>query len=155
MVEQEVPGDVRRAGGNAIARLLSEYLAQRPRQAFDWAQNNCSHFAAQWVELATGENPMRALPRTDSALAAARVLHAHGGLAGAWTHALGREPVDAAHAQDGDLLLVDLDGLALDGGLTVAVCSGRHGMAQDAQGAVLLFPRERAFAAWRLQPCPS
>jgi hypothetical protein len=70
---------------------------------------------------------------------------------------LGRVPraIPATQAQDGDLMLINLDGLTLTGGTAVAVCSGRHAITQDHTGATFYVTRDRAIRAWALEgTCP-
>jgi len=133
------------------ARLLIEYLAERPEAPFHWADNNCCHFAARWVARATGRDPMAEWPPTKSAAAARRFIRAMGGdLAGLWDRCMPRS-IPATQAQDGDLMLISLDGLTLTGGTAVAVCSGRHAITQDHTGATFYVTRDRAVRAWALE----
>lgn len=78
---------------------------QRPA-AFDWGRSNCTHFAGAWVSHAEGESPLRRIESTPSALAAARYCDRFGGLAGAVSNALGRDPVDVETARVGDIVLI-------------------------------------------------
>lgn len=135
--------------GNAIATELARYIAARPKTAFDWQAANCCHFAAGWIEHATGVNPMADLPATPDAMAAVRLVREHGDLQGIVTAATGWNPIPPALAQTGDIVLVesaDPDGT----GHAIGICSGHDVLVTDAQGLVQHGPMDMALCAWRL-----
>lgn len=78
---------------------------RKPR-SFDWAASNCCHFGSDWIESAEGSRPIRYIEETPSALAATRVCARHGGLVGAVSYALQREPIAATDARIGDIVLI-------------------------------------------------
>lgn len=137
-----------------LQRLLAEYLQSRECEAFDWRHNNCCHFAAQWMALAAGVDPMAGLPETMTAADARRLVRKLGGsLGAAWTHALGRESIAPALAQIGDIVLVPASSIAIDGGVgcAVGICAGRTLVVMDAAGALHHAPMWEALSAWRLR----
>lgn len=152
-----------------IGALLGEYLADTRREPFDWARNNCCHFAARWVARATGADPMAGLPATATAREARRLVRRLGGtLADAWTHALGRGPIVPALAQVGDVVLIDVallpvpdgappapDGAERGTGQAVGLCAGRTAVVMDAAGVCHHVPMDEARFAWRLFAAPA
>lgn len=138
------------ADGNRTATLLAAYLAARPAQPFDWCSNHCCHLTAQWVALATGRNPLAGLPATGNARRTLRLVRQLGGLQAACARQLGLAAVPAPMAQTGDVVLVPLEGVCLGGGQAVGICSGRHVVVADAQGALVFLPLAGAVCAWRL-----
>lgn len=136
--------------GNRIATALAEYVAACARQPFDWPTANCCHFAAGWLAVATGRDPMAALPTTPDALAARRLVRKHGDdLRGVVSYALGRAPIVPALAQTGDLVLVD-SGTEDGTGQALGLCSGPSIIALDAHGSAHFLPLEAGLCAWRL-----
>lgn len=91
--------------------LLADFIDARRERPFVWGQHDCCLFAADWVALATGQDPAEAQRgKYDSAIAAHRIAAPFGGLGGLVTHCLrkvGAEPVDAAHATAGDIIIRD------------------------------------------------
>lgn len=141
-----------------LAELLGEHLAHSQGLAFSWGQANCCHFAARWVERATGANPMQGLPATASAAAAVRLVRALGGtLQAAWTLQLRRQPVPAAMAQLGDVVLLPMpDDMRGRGpghatGQAVGVCVGSQAVVMTAEGFHAYLPMRMAVCAWPLR----
>lgn len=79
--------------------------ARKPR-SFDWAGANCCHFGSDWVEAIEGSRPIRYIEETPSVIDAVRVCARYGGLVGAVSYALQREPIAAADARIGDIVLI-------------------------------------------------
>lgn len=133
-----------------IAAALQDYLRARGAQAFDWACANCCHFAAGWVEQATGRNPMHGLVATPDARAALKLLASlGGGLVEAWTHQLGTPALPAAFAQVGDVVFKPMPGEGAGGAL--GVCNGRLA-AFVLDGAGVMFEDLAACThCWRLE----
>ena len=150
--------DPRRSLGNSTASLLAAYLAacSTQREPFSWGAHNCCHFAAGWVRFAGRVDPMAYLPPTPDVRAALRLVQQLGGdLRCAWSRQLGAEPVAAAHAQTGDIVLVPTGDIvaALAGrgtGHVAGVCSGRHAVLQTADGSIAFVPLTSAVCAWHL-----
>lgn len=137
----------------SLARQLDAYLAERNGRPFTWAGHNCCHFVADWVHVATGCNPMRGTPPVTSAARAARTLKRFGGLAGAWTRQLGRQPTAPAQAQLGDVVLVKaatVPGGATPG-QTMGICAGPTVVVPGEDGALLHLPMAQAVQAWPLR----
>jgi hypothetical protein len=138
----------------SLAELLGDFLADSLGQPFTWAASNCCHFAAQWVERATGRNPMAGLPATASALEAMRLVREMGGtLEAAWTRQLGHEPIASAFAQLGDVVLLPLHiemGTERATGQTVGVCVGAQAVIMTTEGFHAYMPMSAAVAAWRV-----
>lgn len=62
-------------------RLLGLFVEEKRAEPFDWRTNNCSFFAADWLAILTGDDPAaKYRDQVDSALSAARVLNAAGGI---------------------------------------------------------------------------
>lgn len=158
---------------NTTAAMLAAYLAgraERPARPFEWASNNCCHFAAEWVHYATRRNPMATLDTTADARAALRMVRRLGGsLRAAWSQQLGRAPIDAALAQTGDVVLLPTAALTTPEqgkvghadeadhadekagvGHVAGVCNGRHAVVVDRQGHAHFVPLYLADAAFRL-----
>lgn len=87
-----------------LMAFISDWT-RKPR-SFSWPASNCCHFGSDWVEVAEGSRPIRYIEETPSALAAARVCARHGGLVGAVSYALQRDPVAATDARVGDIVLI-------------------------------------------------
>lgn len=153
LADQALPGGGRMSRG--IAVLLGEYLAVAQGRRFNWADANCCHFAAAWVEVATGRNPMHGLPRTDNARQALRLVQALGGdLVAAWTHRLGWQPVAPALAQVGDLVLLPMPAdMSIEPctGTAMGICAGMCAVVATSDGCHAYLPMGSATAAWRLQ----
>lgn len=137
-----------------ITRALAHYLGQQIGAQFDWRTRNCCHFAAGWVLALMGTDPMRGLPQTTDAQSARRLVRSLGGsLRAAWSQQLGMEPVPAALAEVGDVVLIDNTLLqtmgSADGvGALVGVCCGHVvGVLAD-DGALLYLPLAAAECAW-------
>lgn len=142
-----------------IARQLALYLAQSSHGAFDWRTNNCCHFAARWMVHATGFDPMAGLPETpDGRRAIKLVQHLGGTLADAWTRALGPQPIAAALAQTGDIVLVSVAPVCTGfqgTGQAVGICSGHQVILLDANGRHAFLSVREAVCAWRLEGAPA
>jgi hypothetical protein len=142
-----------------IARQLALYLAQPTPAPFDWRTNNCCHFAARWMVYATGFDPMAGLPETPDGRRALKLVQRLGGtLADAWTRALGRQPIAAALAQTGDIVLVPVapEGTAMQGtGQAVGICSGHQVILLDVSGRHAFLSVRSATCAWRLEGVPA
>lgn len=129
----------------SIASALSGYLAACP--PFDWSARNCAQFAAAWVKQI--ERRDVGAPGVADLAESRRVLHRMGGsLQAAVTAELAREPVPAAMARPGDVVLVERDG-----GQTLGICAGRTAAVLTAAGVAHL-PMQQALAAWHIEAAP-
>lgn len=129
----------------SIASALSGYLAACP--PFDWTARNCAQFAAGWVQQV--ERRDVGAPSVLDLADSRRVLRRLGGsLRAAVTAELAREPVPAAMARPGDVVLVERDG-----GQTLGICAGRTAAVLTAAGVVHI-PMQEAQAAWHIEAAP-
>jgi hypothetical protein len=139
----------------SLAELLGEYMQESVGMTFSWEGANCCHFAAGWVERATGHNPMAGLQPITSALQALRLIEDLGGsLQAAWTRQLGRESIAPAFAQMGDVVLLPLrlhSGEPLVTGQIVGVCMGAQAVVMSSDGFHVFLPMSAAVAAWPLR----
>ena len=142
-------------GPNAIATQLTAYLAgvQQAAQPFSWQANNCCHFVAAWVALATGLQPLAGVPGVRSPYGARRVLGSLGGsLLLAWAHRLGHTGRAATLAQVGDVVLLLAPGMAPTAGTgqAVGVCCGSTAAVLGMAGEVQHVPMRFAVVSWPL-----
>jgi len=126
----------------SIASALSGYLAACP--PFDWQRMNCAQFVATWVY--QRERVELFVPGVAGKLESRRVLARLGGtLRAAVTAELAREPVPAAMARPGDVVLVERDG-----GQTLGICAGRTAAVLTTAGVVHI-PMQEVSAAWHIE----
>ncbi len=128
---------------------LTEYLAGLGSpQPFDWARNNCCSFAAQWVKVREGRDPMEGLSDTPGPLQALRLVRDLGGtLEAAWTARLARSPIEPTLAQIGDVVLVPADGPV---GAAAGICAGSEAVFLGQDGEALFVPMRFCTHAWRI-----
>lgn len=127
-----------------IASKLTGYLQACP--PFNWRTHNCAQFAAGWLRLVEGTAP--AVPGADGLLDARRLLQRRGGtLREAVTRALRRQPVAAALAGPGHLVLVV--GVHGPSHQALGICAGRTAAVLGPEGVQHL-PMAAASAAWRV-----
>lgn len=133
----------------SLGEALCVFLAE-PSAPFDWAGASCAHWAANWVEHATGLRP--ALPAFDDVRSALRVIEQAGGIGPAVDQALGVVAQPWAMAQIGDLMLFPSDSLAGTAGVgaVFGVCNGQVAAVRQADGAVVFLPCSAAIASWSL-----
>lgn len=129
----------------SIAAALADYLAQCA--PFDWRTHNCAQFVAEWLERMEGIRP--AAPGLSGPLDARRAALALGGtLREAATVQYAREPVPAAMARPGDVVLIDRPDLQ-----ALGLCCGRTAAYLNASG-VAHIPIAAASVAWHLKASP-
>lgn len=122
---------------------LADFIETRRDTPFAWGVNDCAGFAFHAVEAITGVDPIASLRRYKTPLGAARILTREGGMRALVTARLG-EPVGAASAQRGDVVLVQIDGRD-----TLVVCTGDRLAGPGVDGLVLL-PLSAGLVAWRV-----
>jgi hypothetical protein len=122
---------------------LEAYIAGRMGEPFTWGHHDCCRFAAGAVEAVTGDNPMQAYDYRDER-AALRLIRSAGSLDALVNRALG-EPIPAAQAQRGDVVMADLER-----GATVGVCLGIFS-AFPAEVGLTHRPTLYCRAAWRAE----
>ena len=99
--------------------LLVQFIEQRREQPFAWAVNDCCIFAADWVELCTGEDHAKTWRgRYSSGLGAVRFLDEAGGVE-ALVDALGLQRVTPQQAGRGDIVAQEAGR-----GITLGICLG-------------------------------
>ena len=130
---------------------LDAYVRERESMPFEWGSNDCCTFAADWVRIARGTDPMadlRGMFGAGSKLARAHGactwLASNGGLLAAVTARMGH-PIDGRLAQVGDVALVRHDGTRL----SMGVCMGAHVAAPGLCG-LLMVPILQGQLAWRV-----
>lgn len=131
-----------------LLQFIAEW-ARRPR-SFDWGDSNCTHLAAAWVERAEGVNPLRRVEHTPTALAAARYCDRHGGLAGAVSNALGRDPVASGEARVGDVVLIPREARVGSVVGLVGIAAGDLVIVRAGDSVTMLHVR-LATRAWRVR----
>jgi hypothetical protein len=144
---------------NQIAVALSAYLDRYTgSQPFDWAVNNCAHFAMGWWQRATGCDALAGIAMPHSAEAARRWLRGQGAsLAHEVAVRTGRSAVDARLAAVGDLVIVGRQGLptgcTVGSGLgsALGICTGRLAALLGADGRVQHLPMAAALCAFALR----
>jgi hypothetical protein len=129
-----------------MGERLSTFLAL-PALPFAWADASCAHWAAQWVEHATGARV--SLPAFDSPREALRVIKQAGGIGPAIDAALAVQAQPWALAQFGDLMLYETPGEGV--GYALAICNGQVSAVRDERGAVHYLPAAQAVASWPLR----
>jgi hypothetical protein len=139
--------NVRREGWPAALDL---FIKEKSKQPFDWSTNNCGFFACDWLAMVVGVDPAADLRgKIDSALSAARVLDAAGGIEAIATDAAfrwGWIPIAAAFARRGDIVSnieAGQDGIAL------GVCLGELSAYAHANGLAFR-PTIAGRKAWRI-----
>jgi len=128
-----------------LAAELGHYLATIAGP-WCWASHHCGTFVSGWVKRSTGRDPLVAL-KHDSASAWVRAACDAGGLDRLVSRALRCEPVPAAMAQTGDIVM--LPGRITGGAL--GICNGSTAAVLEEGGAVAFVPMAEALHAWRLR----
>lgn len=126
---------------------LAVFLASKERAPFAWGKNDCCQFVSAWLCELTGDNLSEPFGGYTSALGAARVLKANGGilaLADAAFAARGWPVVPVALARRGDVVAGKTDG-----GLMLGVCSGADSAFAGKTG-IILHPTLASVRAWRV-----
>jgi hypothetical protein len=123
---------------------LDGYVQSRQDKPFGWGTQDCCTFAADWVTLATGTDPMVDLRGLDSALAAHRKLDELGGMLAAVDARMG-DHIPGLMAQAGDVAMVTLE----SGAKAMALCLGAW-LCIPADSGLMTLPITSAEAAWRV-----
>ena len=124
-------------------QLLATHLQAVQATPFEWATHDCCTFAGDAVKAITGTDPMQDLRGTyTTALQAARVLQAEGGLPAAVSKRMGFGKLPAL-AQRGDVVLFEMH----SHGLALGICTGPLFAAPGALG-MEFFSMEAAKTAW-------
>lgn len=129
---------------------LAKFLREREAVPFKWGENDCCLFAAEWIEVVTGQRPPMAdrLRGTYSDLfQAARILEDLGGverIIADYAASQGWPEVAPAFAQRGDIVVHDGPR-----GPSLGVCHGRQ-FAAPFDGGLAHLPMTAARRAWRI-----
>ena len=123
---------------------LDDYIASKQAQPFAWADHDCCTFAAGWVQIATGHDPMHGLRDLRSARPALRKLATLGGLLAAVDGLLGQH-LPGAFAQAGDVAMVTLG----KNRAAMAVCNGTALVVPGVRWLEVL-PMTEAVCSWRV-----
>jgi hypothetical protein len=124
--------------------LLAQFIEQRREQPFAWGVNDCCIFAADWVQLCTGEDYAKAWRgRYVSGLGAVRVLDEAGGVE-ALVDALGLDRVAAQQAGRGDIVAQEAGR-----GMTLGICLGVN-TAFVAKTGLVFGPVSNVETAWKI-----
>jgi hypothetical protein len=126
-------------------RRLDELVRARLDAPFAWGTNDCAMFAADCVMALTGEDFLAEFRGTyRTALAAARILEAHGGLRGLVEAKFGPPLLSQWEAVPGDIGLVQIQT-----GACLALCAGPQWLGPGETGLTSM-KREHAIAAWKV-----
>lgn len=129
--------------------LLTRFIEEKRDVPFDWANNNCCFFAADWCLILTGIDPAADIRADvkDKATAAAMITPLGGlaGIADARCVSNGWPEVPRKQAQRGDVVLFDGEH-----GETLGVCAGPQIVAPGPSGLMQL-PMSAAKKAWRIR----
>ena len=128
---------------------LARFVEGATGRPFVWGERDCALWAADWIETATGIDPAsdyRGRYRTERGAARALTTRGHGGVAAAFTAALGEDRVIAvAYAQRGDL--VCWHGPQGD---TIGICVGMSSAFIAVGGGLVHMPTLACRQAWRV-----
>jgi hypothetical protein len=121
--------------------LLAKTVEEWRSRAFRWGRTDCWQFVGDAVEAMTGIDYRDRFPKYRSKREALAILSDTGGMISLAESVWGPAKVPA-HANDGDVVLLDLRR-----GLTAGICFGPHCAAPGMKGLVFV-PRTVIVAAW-------
>lgn len=125
-------------------KLLAQFIEARRAQPFAWGSNDCCIFAADWVEICTGEDYAKSWRgRYSSAIGAVRFLDQAGGLE-ALVDALGLQRVAPQLAGRGDIIAQEAGR-----GVTLGICLGVT-TAFAAKTGLVFGPITNVETAWKI-----
>lgn len=126
---------------------LNAFMAARATTPFSWQRHHCCSFAADWVQVVTGSDPMGDVRDMLSSPHSAQLkLRALGGMLAAVDARMGPH-IAGPFAQAGDVAMVVQHGHPDIKSL--AVCIGPW-LAGPGPGGLLMLPIEHAEATWRV-----
>jgi len=123
---------------------LDAYVGKCQALPFAWGSHDCCTFAADWVQIVRGNDPMADLRGIRTAREAAQALQEEAGILAAVTRRMG-EPLPGTFAQVGDVALV----VHGNDQRSMGVCVGPWLAAPGPLG-LLMVPITAAEAAWRV-----
>ena len=130
----------------SLAADLDDFLRERGNMPFDWGDHNCAHFVGAWVLRATGRDVLAVMSACAGPLAWRHWTKLHGGMPTIVTRGMGAQPLAAALAQLGDVVMFPGD---ITGGM-LGVCAGRTAALLAAPGGIVHMPMTEALFAWPL-----
>ena len=131
--------------------LLALFIEEKQHAPFEWGQNDCCMFTADWICILTGEYPHKAAEMRgtySTAAEAAEILKACGGVETIWAEAAekyGWKPCPTSLAQRGDIATVDTE----HAGPSMGVVIGATVLYAGTDGAVEI-PTNKCRKAWRI-----
>ena len=126
--------------------LLPDYILSHLNTPFAWGKHDCVLFAANWVRLATGADPLAGIEPWSNAMQAAAAIKQAGGLVAAMDKRFAR--INPHSAQDGDLAL--FASRIPHPASCICIFSGAHIIGPGDHGSVRN-SRMLAEAAWRIK----
>ena len=111
---------------------LTEFLAQRKEMPFKWGKNDCCLFAADWVELVSGQDPAKSFRgqyRTKNGAFKQLFKLGFKDIKSVFKASLNHE-IEPLYAQRGDIALVNHGGELVGGIIQInrVACVGEHGL---------------------------
>lgn len=128
---------------NNIPRHIADYLASAP--AFSWRAHHCGDFAARWVKIRTGRDPLAGI-ESAGLNGAVAVCRRYGSLHDAVTALLGTPEIPLLKAQPGDIVMMRTDSAI---GAALGICCGRE-VAYTSPGGVVWVSIGSGVTAWRV-----
>jgi len=135
--------------------LLADYIQASLTKQFAYGSFDCALFCADWIQIATGDDPAADLRGYDSMLEAYRIVGRFGSMESMATQLLRSEPCHVAFAQRGDIVLMRSASLVTDAGQVdgaaevLGICLGRSSAFPNKKGLWML-PTLEAAAAWKI-----
>lgn len=129
--------------------LLHDYIDAARLREFAYGAFDCALFCADWVQIATGIDHAVSLRGYDSMAAAYKIIAGYGSIEAMVTALMARDPVHAAFAQRGDIMLVRDHaslGSAPEG---LGICLGLHTAVPRDKGLLMIRTLEAA-SAWKV-----
>lgn len=128
---------------------LDAYIESWRNKTFDWSTAHCCHFAAGWVSLVEGWDPIKDLPELKDQKSAAKLVEVYGSLPIAVTQFLkGREAQSALLAGVGDIVFM----CGQPNG-SLGICNGRRAFFLTEEG-VRAASMATAVLSWRIGAAP-
>lgn len=121
---------------------FADFVVSRESEPFAWGSNDCALCACDGIEAISGHDPAADVRGYDSAIGAARVVEALGGMSAICATRFGEE-IPPAMAQVCDVGLAVLDGRE-----TMVLCGGRVWLGPGPNGLERL-PLSAVSRAWR------
>lgn len=124
--------------------MLGEYIKDATGRRFEWGVHDCCTFAARWIEIQTGRDPMATFPPYSSEAEAGWFVQNAGGLAALWERQLAGIASQCGPCVGSIGIVRTPDGHEL-GGIR---SEERWVFLTDAGIKAMTVPPERVIAAW-------